>query len=106
MCLDKQNSNTLWQDATKLEMELMEEHKGFKDGGKHAPVLDGHKNICVHLAFDVKHDGRHCARSVADSHPTDVPVESDCAGAVSLGGFTLLVFLAELNGSKLWRTDI
>ena len=99
--LDEQNSNTLWQDTTKLWMELMQEHKVFKDSGKHAPVPDGHKNIHVHLVFDVKHDGRHCTGPVADSQLTDVLVESDCSGVVSLRGLRLLVFLAELNGLKL-----
>ena len=69
-------------------------------------VPDGHKNICVQLAFDVKHDGRHCVRPVADGHLTDVPVESDGSGVVSVKGFRLLVFLAELNGLKLCGTDI
>ncbi len=104
--LDKQNGNTLWQDATKLEMELMGVYEVFKDVGKGTPVPDGYKNIRVHLIYDVKHDGRHRARLVADGHLTDVPEESNYSGVVSLRGFRLLVFLAELNGLKLWGTDI
>ena len=85
--LDGENGNTLWQDAVKLELELMQSHKVFKDNGKHSPVPDGHKNIQVHLIFDVKHDGRHCGRLVADGHLTDIPLESDYSGVVSLRGF-------------------
>ena len=104
--LDKANNNTLWQDATKLELDLMREYKVFKDDGYQAPVPNDYKNIRVHLVFDVKHDGRHRARLVADGHLTDIPVESNYSGVVSLRGFRLLVFLAELNNLKLWSTDI
>ncbi len=78
----------------------------FKDVGKGTPVPDGYKNIRVHLIYDMKHDGRHRARLVADGHLTYVPEESNYSGVVSLQGFRLLVFLAELNGLKLWGTDI
>ena len=104
--LDKANNNNLWQDATKLELDLMREYKVFKDDGYQAPVPNDYKNIRVHLVFDVKHDGRHRARLVADGHLTDIPVESNYSGVVSLRGFRLLVFLAELNNLKLWSTDI
>ena len=69
----------------------------FKDLGKHAPVPEGYKNICVHLVFDCKHDGHHCRRMVADGHLTDISVDSIYSGVVSLRGFRLLLFLAELN---------
>ena len=104
--LDKANGNTLWQDAIKLELNCMREYNIFKDNGYQAPVPEGYRNIHVHLVFDVKHDGRHRARLVADGHLTDIPVESNYSGVVSLRGFRLLVFLAELNNLKLWNTDI
>ena len=28
------------------------------------------------MIYDVKHDGRHCARFVADGHLTDIPSDS------------------------------
>ncbi len=54
----------------------------------------------------MKHDDRHQATHVVDGHLTDVPEESNYSGVVSLPGFRLLVFLAELNGLKLWGMDI
>jgi hypothetical protein len=30
------------------------------------PLPNGYKKICVHLVNDVKHDGQHKARCVAD----------------------------------------
>jgi hypothetical protein len=61
-----------------------------------APV--GYKKIRVHLIYDV--------RLVADGHLTDIPLESDYSGVVSLRGFRIVLFLAKLNHLKLWSTDI
>ena len=87
-------------------MLLMEEYKVFKSKGYKASVPNGYKKICVHILYDVKHDGRHCARLVTDGHLTDLPVESVYSGAVSLYGFHMLLFIAELNGLETWATDI
>ena len=43
---------------------------------------------------------------MADGHLTDVPLESVYSGVVSLKGFRLVMFLAELNGMEAWATDI
>jgi Reverse transcriptase (RNA-dependent DNA polymerase) len=64
------------------------------------------KRIRVHIVYDVKHDGRHKARLVADGHLTDIPLDSVYSGVVSLRGFRLVLFLAELNELQLWATDI
>ena len=56
--------------------------------------------------FDIKHDGRHKARLVADGHLTEVPSSSVCSGVVSLRGIRLVLFLSELNGLQAWGTDI
>ena len=62
--------------------------------------------ISVHTIYDVKHDGRHRARVVANGHLTDVPLESVYSGVVSLRGLRTCIFLAELNGMTPWATDI
>jgi Reverse transcriptase (RNA-dependent DNA polymerase) len=66
----------------------------------------GFKRIRVHIEYDVKHDGRHKARLVADGHLTDIPLDSVYSGVVSIQGFRLLLFLAELCELQLWATDI
>lgn len=104
--IDKSNGNTLWKDALKKAMDCMMQYKVFKDIGLASRVPQDYKNIRVHFVYDVKHDGRHRARLVADGHLTDVPVDSVYSGVVSLHGFRLLLFLAELNGLKVWGTDI
>jgi len=54
----------------------------------------------------VKHDGRHKARLVAGGHLTETPMDSACSSVVSLRGTQILAFPGELNGSKVWSTDI
>jgi len=87
-------------------MAQLHEYKTFKDLGHRAVIPAGYKNIRVHLVFDVKHDGRHKGRLVADGHLTEVPLESVYSGVVSLRGIRLMIFLAELNQLETWATDI
>ena len=58
------------------------------------------------FVFDVKHDGHHKSRIVADGHLTEVPLDSVYSGVVSLCRICLLVFLAKLNNLDIWATDI
>ena len=102
--LDHRNGNTKWQDAVKTELDSINSYNTFVDHGTTAPA--GYSKIRVHLVFDVKHDGRHKARLVADGHLTEVPLESVYSGVVSLRGIRILAFLAELNDLELWATDI
>jgi hypothetical protein len=106
--LDQRNGNTLWADAATLELTQIDEYDTFIDKGHHSKVRtpQGYKKIRVHLIFDVKHDGRHKVRLVADGHLTDIPLESVYSGVVSLRGFRIVLFLAELNHLELWSTDI
>jgi len=101
--LDKRNGNSKWAEATQLEMTQLDDYSTFKDVGKVIP--DGYKKIRVHLVYDVKHDGRHKARLVADGHLTDIPLESVYSGVVSLRGIRLLPSIFELTSLGLWATD-
>ena len=58
------------------------------------------------MIYNVKLDGRHKARLVADGHFMDVPDNSVYSSAVSLRGLCMLLFIAELNGIEIWGTDI
>ena len=108
MELDKRNGNTLWSDANTLEHEKLREYKVFIDKGKYhvSKVPRGYRKISVHTIFDVKHDGRHRARVVADGHLTEVPTESVYSGVVSLRGLRACIFIGELNGTPTHGTDI
>jgi hypothetical protein len=104
--LDNAANNNLWKEAVKLELQQIDEYDTFRDLGKDGKPPPTFKRIGVHLVFDVKHDGRHKARLVADGHLTETPVESVYSGVVSLRGLRLMLFLAELNKLDSWSTDI
>ena len=57
--IDKLNTNTKWQEATHLELKVMDDYEVFTDNGFTIP--EGYKCITVNIIFDVKHDGRHKA---------------------------------------------
>ena len=110
--LDKENSNTHWQDAMDLELTQIHEYKVFKDTGKaqfhngKAFTPDGFQKIRVHFVYAVKHDGRFKARLVADGHLTKEPVESIYSGVVSLRSLRMVVFLSQLNDLEIWGADV
>ena len=110
--LDKENSNTHWQDAMDLELSQIHEYKVFKDTGKaqfhdgKAVIPDGFQKIRVHFVYAVKHDGRFKARLVPDGHLTKEPVESIYSGVVSLRSLRMVVFLSQLNDLKIWGADV
>jgi hypothetical protein len=108
MQIDLKNGNTLWQEATNLEMSQLAEYDTFRDLGHKdtASPPPGYKKIRTHLNYDCKHDSRHKAWMVANGHLTDIPLESVDSGVVSLRGLRIITFLAELNGLDLWATDI
>ena len=110
--LDKENSNTHWQDAMNLELTQIHEYKVFKDTGKaqfhngKAVTPDGFQKIRVHFVYAVKHDGRFKARLVADEHLTKEPVESIYSGVVSLRSLRMVVFLSQLTDLETWGADV
>lgn len=104
--LDKSAGNTKWYDAMKLELKCLDEYKTFRDLGKNSSPPPGSLKIRCHWVFAIKHDGRHRARLVAGGHLTPKPVDSVYSSVVSLRGIRLVVFLAELNGLKLFGADI
>jgi hypothetical protein len=81
---DLKNGNTLWREATDLEMSQLAEYDTFRDLGHKdtAPPPTGYKKIHTHLVYDCKHDGRHKAWMVADGHLTDIPLESVYSGGL------------------------
>ena len=103
--LDKENSNTHWQDEMDLELIQIHEYKVFKDTGKaqfhdgKAVTPDGFQKIRVHFVYAVKHAGKFKARPVADGHLTKEPV-------VSLRSLRMVVFLSQLNDLEVWGADV
>ena len=114
MQFDKENKNSKWYDAIKLEIESMQAYKVFQKWDK--TILDKHKRVMnppkgyhkikVHLVFAVKFDGRCKARLVVDGHLTLEPIENICSGAVSLRNLRLVIFLDKLNNLYIWGDHI
>lgn len=91
-----------------MEISQVDEYFTFENYGDasmtHPP--EGYKKVRVHTVFNVKHDGRHKVRLVADGHLMDVPLESVYSSVVSLRGFCLVLFGAKPNGLKMWSINI
>ena len=113
--LDKLKGNSRWYDATKKELDQINDYKVFKDHGTaqydpkskriiNAPIR--YQKIKVHLVFACKHDGWHKARLVAGGHLTPDPIHSIYSGVVSTRSLRLTIFLAKLDNMKAWATDI
>ena len=107
---EKENNNTKWNDATRDEMDCIKEqqvftkHQNAKWDSNHRKILNAppnHQKIRVNIIFAVKHNGRHKARLVADGSLTPEPVENIYSGVLSLRHLRLVIFLEELNKSKV-----
>ena len=99
MC--KNNGNQKWADYIKLEIDQQHQHDTYKDMGTVQAPKD-YKKTRDHFVFDMKHDGRHNARLVADCQITDVPISSVYSCVVSLRGIILVFFITELNDLDSW----
>ena len=101
MAYDKENDDTKWKEAEELELTQTNQYDSFKDLGKRARPPQGHKQITVHMVYDVKHNGRHKARLVAGGHLTSLSLESVYSGVVLLRSLRIVIFLTELSDLKL-----
>ena len=101
--LDKENNNTLWQDAISLEMGTILPALDFPNDNK-APV--GYAKSSGHIVFDVKMDFTRKARWVKDGHLTRDPAESNYAGVVSRESVRIAFTYAALNGLNVATGDI
>ena len=106
--MDEQNGDNKWKEAIGKELRQLKDYETFVDRGlfSQAGIPAGYQLIKCQWVFAVKHDGRHEARLVANGNPTAVPLNSVCAGVVSLRGLRIVLFLAERNGLETWATDI
>jgi hypothetical protein len=70
--IDKENDNTLWQDAVRKEMNNVRISFKILNGEESVPPT--YQEICCHVIFDVKMDDfRHKVRFVSGGHATDTP---------------------------------
>ena len=71
--LDEENKNTRWADARTEESDKLDDYEVFEDIGdpkKGAKYPAGYKKIRIHVIYDVKNNGRHQARVIANGQLT------------------------------------
>jgi hypothetical protein len=102
--LDKENGNTLWQDAITKEMKNSRVAFKLLERGEKPPV--GHKEITCHLIFDLKLDMTRKARYVAGGHLTDVPTSMTYSTVVSRDTVRIGFLVAALNNLDILAGDI
>jgi hypothetical protein len=103
--LDKENDNTLCQDAVRKEMKNFRIAFKIINGEESAPPT--YKEIRCHMIFDVKmEDFRRNARFVAGGNTTDTPHTMTYASAVSRESLRIALTLAALNDLDVNMADI
>ena len=80
-------------------------YSNYKDCGINVKLPPGHKKSHAHVVLDVKYDGRHNARIVAEGNLTNAPLSSIYSGDLSLRVIRFVIFLAELNGLDSWGNE-
>jgi Reverse transcriptase (RNA-dependent DNA polymerase) len=103
--IDKQNGNTLWQDAIRKEMTKV--RIAFQALGDEESVPPTFQEIRCHLIFDVKmEDFQRKARLVAGGHMTETPASVTYASVVSRESVRIALTLAALNDLEVKTADI
>ena len=104
--IDKENGNTLWQDAINLEMK--NNRHGFEEYQGRIEDLVGYEEITAHMIFDVKlsENLRRKARFVADGHKVETPPSITYSTVVSRDSVRILLMIAALNGLEVMGCDV
>ena len=106
MDIDKENGNTLWLDAIKLEMRNVRIAVEEFDGDPN--TLVGYTQITGHLVFDVKlgENFRQKARYCANGHKTGAPALVTYSTVVSSDLVRILLTIAALNELDILGADV
>jgi hypothetical protein len=103
--LDKENNNTLFQDAVRKEMNNVRIAFKILNGEESTPPT--YQDICCHIIFDVKMENfRFNARFVAGVHTTDTPHAMTYASVVSRESVRIELTLDALNDLDVKMADI
>ena len=103
--IDKENGDTLWQDAIRAEMAKV--RVAFKIVDDDYIIPPGYQVIRCHLIFDLKiEDFRRKARLVAGGHMTKAPASLTYSSVVSRESVRIALTLASLNALQVMSSDI
>lgn len=105
MQLDKENGNSVWQDAIRKERaKVRVAFQTLGDGESPPPTF---QEIRCHLIFDVKmEDFQRKASLVAGGHMTVIPASVTYASVVSGESVRIALTLAALNDLEVNTADI
>jgi hypothetical protein len=102
---DKENDNTIWQDAVRKEMKNV--RIAFKILNGEEPVPPTYQEIICQMIFDVNMEAfHHTARFVAGGHTTDTPHSMTYASVVQRESLRSASTLAALNALDVKMADI
>jgi hypothetical protein len=103
--IDKENCNTLWQDAVRKEMIFF--RIAFQILNDAEAIHPTYQEIRCHMIFDVKmEDFRRKVRFFAGGHTTDTPHAMMYASVVSRESVRIALTLAALNDLNVKMADI
>ena len=105
--IDRENKNTYWMDAIKLEMKNV--RVAFEEYEGDPKTLIGYIEITGHLVFDVKlgENFRRKARYCADGHKTGAPASvTYYSTVVSRDSVRILLTIAALNDLEIMGADV
>ena len=104
--IDKENGNTLWQDAIAKEMAAVRVAFKILNNGQEPPV--GHKYMDCHMVFEIKMENnfRRKARLVAGGHMLDAPPILTCSSVVSRETVRVALTMAALNDLEVKASDV
>jgi hypothetical protein len=103
--LDKENDNTLWQDAVRKEMKNF--RIAFQILNDADVIPPTYQEIRCHMIFDVKmEDFRRKARFVVCGHTADTPHAMTYASVVLRESVIIALTLAALNNLNVKMADI
>jgi hypothetical protein len=106
MEIDRENGNTLWMDAVRLEMKNVRVAFQEYDGDPNSLV--GYTQMTGHIVFDVKlgENFRRKARYCADGHKTGAPASVTYSTVVSRDSVRILLTIAALNELDVFGADV
>ena len=106
VAIDKENNNTLWQEAIELEMKNVK--VAFELCETNPKDLVGYKHVGTHMIFDIKlgENFRRKARLVADGHRTSTPTSVTYSSVVGRDSVRICLLLAALNNLDIQCADI
>jgi hypothetical protein len=103
--LDKENDNTIWQDAVSKEINNVRIEFKIPNGDESAPPT--YQEIRYHMISDVKmEDFCRKARTIAGDHTTDTSHVMTYASVVSRDSVMIELTLAALNNLDVKMADI